>query len=266
MTRRYTQIPISLKNDERFRQALAPAQWVYFHLYTEPELSMAGTMRVNLPVLASLSCHMTMDQISKALDELEGLGLILRDPETFELWITDYMRREPSLRNPRWARGAIAAIEGLFSATLAAHILEAVPDEVLKASASRKASGTSTDKATENANRLPIESQSIDRPHIDIDTDIDTIAVVNLYFKECPVPGMNAKDPDSRRMAERVQGAIIELAARSVADAPAVRNLLAEVQVTRDRHGEMLENLARDYPSWTPGQMADAIHRGPFGG
>lgn len=77
---------------------------------------------------------------------------------------------------------------------------------------------------------------------------------------------MNAKDPDSRLVAERVQAAITELAMRSVADAPGNRELLTELQTKRERYGEMLEKLARDYPDWTVLHLADAIHVGPFGG
>jgi hypothetical protein len=267
MPRAYSHLPLSLKNDERFRQASASAQWVYFHLYTQRELSMAGTIRVNLPVLASEAPNTTIDQISRALDELERRGLILRDSETFELWITDYIRRDTSFRNSKWARGAISAIEILSSAFLAATILEAMPEHVLDAAGPRRASGTSTDKATDIGNRLPIDSQSIANPYTDTDTDTDTDrSVVDLYFKECPVPGINDRDPDSRLMAERVQGAIVELAVRSVADAPASRDLLDEVQTSRERHGGVLKKLAGDYPDWSPSQMADAIHRGPFGG
>jgi hypothetical protein len=266
MPRQFVHLHCAIKADPRYLLLPLLAQHVYLHLMMEAELTAAGTVRVNLPALATEIPGVSMDEINRSLDELAIAGLVLKDSETFDLWITDYMRRDPGLRNPHWGRAAVRAIQALRSETLAAAILEAAPTHIRKAQQSLVASEQCDPDAIEMPSRCDRDATSIaDSVIVHGDGD-GQCSVVDRYFKESPVPGMNAKDPDSRLVAERVQGAITELAVRSVADAPANRELLSEVQAKRERHGEMLEKLARDYPDWSVRHLADAIHVGPFGG
>lgn len=243
----------------RLRHLTQGAQWLYQHLHLQAELTLIGTLAVNVTRWAIAARGLHLDEINRELAELVDAKLVLVDSSTQELWITGFFEHGPKLANGNHVRAACRALRCIESPVLARAIYEAAPKTV------RDGMGD------------PIEmpSQGHDQAHRDDmtgyvygdgDGDGDTRAVFQAIWQQSGAPRINEKDQESSQWFERVEGAVIELARRRVAETPKARELKDELQQHWDRYGKRLQQLASDYPDWTAHHLADAIDRGPFGG
>jgi len=109
-----------------FRQLTFGAQWLYWALLTQPELSMCGVMTEVSRRWATLASGVDVDDIEEWLGELAEGRFIVRDEATYEVCIRSFVRGDGVLRTPNLVVSMARAFEAVHSRT----IREAIANEV----------------------------------------------------------------------------------------------------------------------------------------
>lgn len=126
-------VPCWWWSDETMRALTGHAQWTLMMLRSQPDLTLIGTLGLNVARWANYSQNGDVDLINRSLVELASEGLILCDFCTQEVVVRRFMLHDQSFSNPKWARGAARAIRALLSLDLASAIISEAPPPVRKA-------------------------------------------------------------------------------------------------------------------------------------
>ena len=120
MARTHALIPVAIWNNDDFCRLDVGAQHLYFLVYTQPELTAAGSIVVRSPYWADLASDTTPEQIEKALSALEDAGFICHDRHAQEAFFPDYFAFEKIPTQPKRVVAAQDAIMRMYSKHLRA--------------------------------------------------------------------------------------------------------------------------------------------------
>lgn len=130
MARSYARIDVTIWRRNKDWLGLSHvAQWLYFVLLTDPDLSMVGRLPLMVDEWATRATFLLPDEIDTALRHLERTGFLLVDRSTFEVVLRTFVRHDRVFQNVNSGRGAWAAWERIRSETLAAAVLAEMPAE-----------------------------------------------------------------------------------------------------------------------------------------
>lgn len=116
MARNYAQIATAIWRDDEFRVLSMAAQHAYLLLVSQPDISAAGVLSLNLTRWASRTKDVTKASLRAALEELEAHLFVVVDEETEELLVRSFVRWDGGHTNPKRRpviRDAAAQIESV---------------------------------------------------------------------------------------------------------------------------------------------------------
>lgn len=119
MARTEARILNSVWDDPDFRSLSPTAQWAYFFLLSQDDLTHLGVLPLRVRRWATKSANgMTVQILADALRELERSHYIVADRDTEELLIRSLIRRDKIFKQPQVFRAAADALVQLSSAAL----------------------------------------------------------------------------------------------------------------------------------------------------
>jgi hypothetical protein len=118
MARTEARIFSSVWNDDDFRRLSVPAQWLYWALLSQPELSMCGVLTAAIDRWSRLANDLDTATINAALDELNERRFVIHDEATSEVWVRAFVRRDGVLRAPNLVVAMARAFEAIHSHTI----------------------------------------------------------------------------------------------------------------------------------------------------
>lgn len=107
-----------------YRALSQGAQWLYQHFHFESDLTMLGTLTMNVNRWALAAAAVDIGEINRELSELEQAGFILMESCTQELFIADFLADRPPFRHRNHLTGALRVIESIESERLRAAVYE----------------------------------------------------------------------------------------------------------------------------------------------
>lgn len=108
MARSYANVATAIWRDDEFRALSISAQHLYFLLISQPDISAAGVLSLNLTRWASRTAGITRSRLRGPLEELQEHRFIVVDEDTEELLVRSFVRwdngygnsnRQPSIRD-----------------------------------------------------------------------------------------------------------------------------------------------------------------------
>lgn len=103
MARKFARVNVMIWSDDDFRDLPAPAQHLYFALWTHPSLSYCGVVDWRPGKLAALSAGWSKDDVERAAECLEARLFIVIDHESEECLIRSWAKHDGLLKEPRMA-------------------------------------------------------------------------------------------------------------------------------------------------------------------
>lgn len=101
MARSYANIATAIWRDDDFRALSVAAQHAYFLLTSQPDISAAGILSLNLTRWAARTKDVTRASLRAALEELEVHRFVAVDDETEELLVRSFVRWDNGYSNPK---------------------------------------------------------------------------------------------------------------------------------------------------------------------
>lgn len=98
-----------------FRALSVGAQWLYWALLSQPELSMCGVLTVTLERWASLADDATAKKVKGWLTDLDGGRFVVHDTASAEVWIRTYVRQDGVLDTPNFFVAMARSFEAIHS-------------------------------------------------------------------------------------------------------------------------------------------------------
>ncbi len=107
MARSHAKFYVRAWRDPDWRALTLPAQWLYWTLLTQPQLTLVGSLEVNVPKWATYAQDLTLVQVEDAMDELEEAGFVVIDDHTGEMLIRSFTKNDldPGRLNVNLAKG-----------------------------------------------------------------------------------------------------------------------------------------------------------------
>jgi hypothetical protein len=106
--RQYGKLLTSIWRDEDWRQLTADAQWLYEHLLSQPSLSTAGVLPIQLTKWAKGAADMTVERVKAAAKVLVDRRYIVVDHDTEEALVRSFIRHDASaVGTPKVLTGAL---------------------------------------------------------------------------------------------------------------------------------------------------------------
>lgn len=146
--RRYAKMYVSVWDPEsEFRDRSPDAQWLFWALVSNPQLSPAGVVTLQPRKWARFAKGMTAKRVSAALEELAAHRYVVVDAVTEEVLIRTFIRYDQGWRTPNIRKSIETSIERVESDALRhAATLElthaATLEGTLKGTLSRTVNGT----------------------------------------------------------------------------------------------------------------------------
>lgn len=128
MSRLYAQIQLSIWDDEDFLDLSMPAQWLYFYLSTNTDLSYAGVMDWRLKKIRPKASALTLDVLEAAAAELIEAVYIVVDEDTEEVLVRSFMRADGLLKQKNMG----AAVAKAYSSIASRHLRAVVVHELAR--------------------------------------------------------------------------------------------------------------------------------------
>lgn len=128
MSRIYAQIQLSIWDDEDFLDLSMPAQWLYFYLSTNADLSYAGVTDWRIKKIRPKAAALTLDVLEAAAAELIDAVYIVVDDDTEEVLVRSFMRADGLLKQKNMG----AAVAKAYSSIASRHLRAVVVHELLR--------------------------------------------------------------------------------------------------------------------------------------
>jgi hypothetical protein len=102
MSRNYAQFATSIWHlGDDFGDLTMPAQWAYFMLTTQPDISAAGVLSLNVRRWSKRTKDCTRETVIAALQELQAAGKVFYDYDTEELLIRTFVKWDGGYGNQK---------------------------------------------------------------------------------------------------------------------------------------------------------------------
>ncbi|WP_328465503.1 hypothetical protein OHA21_43760 [Actinoplanes sp. NBC_00393] len=101
MARSFANVPTSIWREEDFRALSREGQHAHFLLTTQPDISAAGVLSLNLKRWASKCAGLTPQDLWEAIVELEAQALAAVDLETEEVLLRSFVDDDRGYSNPK---------------------------------------------------------------------------------------------------------------------------------------------------------------------
>lgn len=101
MARAYANVATAIWRDDEFRPLSLAAQHAYLLLMSQPDISAAGVLSLNLTRWASRTKDVTRSSLLAAIEELEAHRFVALDEETEELLVRSFVRWDNGYTNPK---------------------------------------------------------------------------------------------------------------------------------------------------------------------
>lgn len=119
MARTEARIYLSVWDDDDFRALPPDAQWAYFFLVSQSDMTHLGVLPLRTSRWVGRSAKgMTRERLGEALGELERGHYIVVDRDTAELLVRSYIRRDKVFRQPQILRAGIDTLPQVTSVAL----------------------------------------------------------------------------------------------------------------------------------------------------
>lgn len=115
MARTFAQTHVSIWGDDDFLDLSPMAQWLYWHLYSQPELSYAGVTDWRPGRIVPKSSGLTLDVVESAADELTQACYIVIDDGTEEVLVRSFMRSDGLLKQKNMGAAVAKAYASVAS-------------------------------------------------------------------------------------------------------------------------------------------------------
>lgn len=106
MARDHGRILTKIWRDPEWRRLPHTAQWLYFHIISQPEINAAGVLSVNVPRWARGSDDLTDDDVYTAFKVLVQRRYIVVDEYEDEALVRSFMRNDGIVKQPKVMIGA----------------------------------------------------------------------------------------------------------------------------------------------------------------
>lgn len=123
MSRSHARIVTKIWTDRNWRGLNAAAQWLYFTILSQPDLTQAGTISFNPSKWSKLATGATAENIESWTRELADARFVILDDYTDELMVRSFLRNDGVAKQPKVlisaCRTAVAVQSELIRAELA---------------------------------------------------------------------------------------------------------------------------------------------------
>ncbi|AMM44501.1 helix-turn-helix DNA binding domain protein [Arthrobacter phage BarretLemon] len=126
--RTYGKLKLSVQSDPEWRQLSHTAQWLYWALVGNENLTACGAMDWKPKHIAALSPTINLDGVESALEELRAYKYVVLDEETDELLLRSFVRNDDVVHNKNMMVAVIKAWRKLASL----HLRGVVVHELLR--------------------------------------------------------------------------------------------------------------------------------------
>lgn len=101
MARSYANVATAIWRDDEFRVLSIAAQHAYLLLVSQPDISAAGVLSLNLTRWAARTKDVTRSSLRAALEELQAHHFVVVDDDTEELLVRSFVRWDNGYSNPK---------------------------------------------------------------------------------------------------------------------------------------------------------------------
>lgn len=120
MARSYGRFTTDIWRDKKFRTLSRDAQWAYFMLGTQADISAAGTLPLTPRRWSGYAIDTSPDALSDALSELEKKRFVYTDLSTEEVLVRSFVKWDGGIQNDKRRPVVIEAAELIASPKLRA--------------------------------------------------------------------------------------------------------------------------------------------------
>lgn len=124
MANDHARIRRDIWGDDDWRGLTSPAQWLYLHLLSSPNITFAGIVDWRPPRIAALTAELTAADVDTFAGELIAERFILPDPDTEEVLIRSWVKHDGLLRSPNVTKALVKAHMGTASRVLRAVLVD----------------------------------------------------------------------------------------------------------------------------------------------
>lgn len=124
MANDHARIRRDIWGDDDWRGLTSPAQWLYLHLLSSPNITFAGIVDWRPPRIAALTAELTAADVDTFAGELIAARFILPDPDTEEVLIRSWVKHDGLLRSPNVTKALVKAHMGTASRILRAVLVD----------------------------------------------------------------------------------------------------------------------------------------------
>jgi hypothetical protein len=127
MARTYGRIKAEVWRDEEFRALTIHAQWAFFMLLSQPDLSLCGAIAYRPGRWSRYAPNLGAERMAALIETLAEKRYVLVDLDTEELLIRTFVKHECNLKNPKVKAGVLSAINQIESPALRQSIADGSP-------------------------------------------------------------------------------------------------------------------------------------------
>lgn len=132
MARTFAQTHVSIWGDDDFLDLSPMAQWLFWHLYSQPDLSYCGVTDWRPGRIVPKAVGLTLDVVESAADELTQARYVITDDTTEEALVRSFVRSDGLLKQKNMGAAvakAYAAIASREIRGVVVHELNRLHDE-----------------------------------------------------------------------------------------------------------------------------------------
>lgn len=118
MTRNYANISTAIWRNDEFRDLSRDAQHMYLLLTSQPDITAAGVLSLNVKRWSTRTKSVTTNEVVAALNELQAHRFIVFDNETEELLVRSFVRWDSGYGNAKRRPVILRAAQEIESSTL----------------------------------------------------------------------------------------------------------------------------------------------------
>jgi hypothetical protein len=115
MARTFAQTHVSIWGDDDFLDLSPMAQWLYWYLYSQPELSYCGVTDWRPGRIVPKANGLTLELIESAADELSQACYVVIDEGTEEVLVRSFMRSDGLLKQKNMGMAVAKAYAAVSS-------------------------------------------------------------------------------------------------------------------------------------------------------
>lgn len=173
--RTHGKVYVTVWGDPAYRKLPMDAQWLYEHLVSQPDLSLAGVLPLSPRRWSKASADADLPRMTAALHALEVDAFVVVDEDTEEILVRSFARRETQWTNHKMVSGFLSALDKVHSPVLVNALVRelgrvpGLPDRVADALAVRSPD-PSPDRTVDPSPDLspdPSPGRSLTRAHVE---------------------------------------------------------------------------------------------------